>query len=207
MSEEWRDIKGFEGRYQVSNKGNVRRIEKCKNGEVVYHQKKNVLEKATGYMRSMLVLENGKKQAKNIHRMVAESFLPNPNNKPCVDHIDTNRQNNDVSNLRWVTFKENSNNELTIKNSEHCRNIWENIKRVHTNLPLNERKFFHPVVSVSLYNGEVKVYKDRMSAAKSLSLSPSNIWSCISGRRKTCGGYKWYYLKDYKSSEYVERLQ
>lgn len=50
-----------------------------------------------------------------VHRLVAEAFIPNPENKPFIDHIDTERSNNDISNLRWVTAKENNNNPITLK--------------------------------------------------------------------------------------------
>ena len=67
-----------------------------------------------GYL--FVVLYDGELHKRRpIHRIVADAFIPNPENKPCVDHIDTNRTNNNVDNLRWVTYKENANNPLSLK--------------------------------------------------------------------------------------------
>lgn len=203
MIEEWKNIKGFEKRYQVSTKGRVRRFYVDKNGELCYYIKKNTKDKNNGYLHVMMIDDNGSYHAKTVHRLVAQAFIPNPENKPCVDHIDTEKENNCVENLRWVTHKENAGNELTIEHSKKHRNVIENLKTYHQNLSIYDSKYYHPVVSVLISTGEVKVYSDRMTAARELRLSPSNIWSCINGRRKSCGGYQWYYLKDIKKEEFL----
>ena len=84
--------------YQVSNFGNIKSLPRkgTKGGLVKYNIKK------TGYNEVYVG------SFKLLHRLVAEAFIPNPNNKPCVDHIDHNKSNNCVSNLRWVTYEENN---------------------------------------------------------------------------------------------------
>lgn len=101
--EEWRNSLTLKG-YQVSNKG---RIKKTATNRV-YKGPIN----ADGYPVFNMI---------PIHRLVAEVFIPNPDNKPFVDHIDTNRANNDVSNLRWVTQEENMRNEQTRENIRKSR--------------------------------------------------------------------------------------
>lgn len=100
MTEEFRDIKGYEGLYQVSNLGNVKSLNYMKTG------KERLLTPhivGSGYLNISL----GRKFRQYIHRLVAETFLPNPNNLPQVNHLDENKQNNCVDNLCWVTNKEN----------------------------------------------------------------------------------------------------
>lgn len=111
--EEWKIIEGFEN-YSVSNKGNV------KNNKRNKKLKPQIDDQ--GYKRVKLYL-NGKPYCKQIHRLVALAFIPNPENKPCVDHIlpIMNGGTNEVENLRWVTWKENSNNELSIKNGSDAK--------------------------------------------------------------------------------------
>ena len=107
LFEVWKDIPGYVGYYQVSDFGRVRSVPRAgtKGGVLVQSI-------CRGYYKVYLC-GGGKRRYVQVHRLVAEVFIPNPNNYPCVDHIDTNRLNNVVSNLRWVTHRMNSNNPIT----------------------------------------------------------------------------------------------
>ena len=120
--EEWKDIKGYEGLYQVSNEGKVRSL--IKNKELKQHLDKS------GYYKVVFYNPKTKKHTNQIvSRLVANAFIPNPENKPCVDHINTIRTDNKVENLRWVNWKENSNNELTIQklygHKRSCKKVFQ----------------------------------------------------------------------------------
>ena len=112
MEEEiWKPIKDFEGYYEVSNMGRVRSLNYKRTG------KEKILKNIgdyKGYLEIVLT-KNGKQKQFKVHRLVAEAFIPNPENKPCIDHINTVKSDNRVENLRWVTYKENSNNEKTLE--------------------------------------------------------------------------------------------
>lgn len=129
MTEIWKDVKGYEGLYQVSNLGRCRSLDRVIPCSSLLGDKKSFVRKGKilkegryskgrgleiGYVRYSLTKD---KKAKNycIHKLVAEAFIPNPNNKPYVDHIDTNTLNNRVENLRWVSASENNYNHLTNK--------------------------------------------------------------------------------------------
>lgn len=111
MQEIWKDIKGYEGLYQVSNLGRVKTL-KAWNGNK--YKKKYIdvdkiikpMKEKSGYLKVVLHNRN-KKQNKRIHRLVAEAFIENPNNYKCINHIDSNKQNNDMNNLEWCTQKYN----------------------------------------------------------------------------------------------------
>ena len=118
FNEIWKPVKGYEGLYEVSNKGNVRSLDRY-----VMHGNRCCLLKgkpkkayfiSTGYLMVDLY-KNSQRTHYLIHRLVAEAFIPNPSNLPCIDHINTIRTDNRVENLRWCTRKENSNNPLTIE--------------------------------------------------------------------------------------------
>ena len=104
MEEIWRDIEGFEGLYQVSNFGRIKRVT---TGKILKGDKNN-----DGYLRVKLY-KNNTKSNKSIHRLVAEAFIPNPENKPQVNHINEDKTNNSLDNsldnLEWMTAKENIN--------------------------------------------------------------------------------------------------
>lgn len=122
--EEWRPIKNFEGKYEISSFGRVKSLART----VVHRNRtqpkserilKNRINQR-GYCVVVLCKDN-KTYPNLVHRLVAETFIPNPLNKPVVDHIDTDRQNNKVENLRWVTTKENCLNPLTRKKSSQSK--------------------------------------------------------------------------------------
>lgn len=95
---EWKDIRDYEGLYQVSDEGEIRRI---------FENKAHLLKKRNGTYLSVSLSKEGKKKSHNIHRLVAEAFILRPVGTTEVNHIDGNKHNNNVNNLEWVTQKEN----------------------------------------------------------------------------------------------------
>ena len=104
MNEIWKPVKGFAGLYEVSNKGNVRSL-KWYGGSKV--RELSQAENKKGYRQVNLC--NGKGNMRYVHRLVAEAFIPNPNNLPCINHKDENPRNNCVENLEWCDQKYNCN--------------------------------------------------------------------------------------------------
>lgn len=128
MKEEWKDIKGFEGAYMISNKGNVMSLPR--HGTKV---NVTILRKISmthdGYAKVRL-LYNGKDETHRVHRLVAEAFIPNPEGKETVNHIDGNKVNNNVCNLEWAD------------RSEQLQHAYDNglRKPVHTNRKFTEEQ-------------------------------------------------------------------
>ena len=106
----WKDIKGYEGLYQISNLGNVKSLKNKIYLKPSIHKK--------GYLHCGLSKKGEKKQC-FIHRLVAETFIDNPYKLPCVNHKDCNPKNNKIENLEWCTYKDNNN----YKNHHLKRNI------------------------------------------------------------------------------------
>lgn len=113
MNEIWKDIKGFEGYYQISNLGRVKSLSRLSVQNHLLPEK--ILKTCTaqgGYLEVFLYID-GKRYHKKPHKLVADAFIPNPDNLPEVDHINTDKNNNCVDNLRWCTHIGNYENPLT----------------------------------------------------------------------------------------------
>lgn len=102
---EFKEIKGFESLYVASSDGLIYKMKDGKPERVLGGRSRD--GSPHSYSSVCLVDETGKRHATKIHRVIAETFIPNPNNLPCVNHKDGNKRNNDVSNLEWVTYSEN----------------------------------------------------------------------------------------------------
>ena len=122
--EEWRSIADYPN-YEISSFGNVRNVE---TGRILKPEKVN------GYYRIQLH-KNGVPRVFRIHRLVATAFIPNPENKPFIDHKDHNRTNNMVENLRWATGHENNGNRLGVgvhkRSNKYCAAIWKDGKTLY----------------------------------------------------------------------------
>lgn len=183
--EEYRDIKGFEGLYQVSNLGNVKSLERkvwCSRGRGYY---KTIPEKIMktydngyGYLFVYLT-KDGEQEKCYIHRLVAEAFLENPENLPEVNHISEDKEDNRVSNLEWCSSKYNCNHGT--------RN--RRIAEAMTNHP----KLSKPVIAISKESGLILEYPSAHEASRQTGIAQSSIAECCQGKLKSCGGYYWMY--------------
>lgn len=115
MKEIWKDCKGYEGKYQVSNLGRVWSIgsQKYLNGSI----------DKDGYIQVCLTAKNGKAKKERVHRLVALTFLSNPKGLPQVNHIDENKENNCVDNLEWTSIKDNANHGTRNKRISKANSI------------------------------------------------------------------------------------
>lgn len=128
MIEIWKDIQGFENKYQVSNIGRVKSLSYFNN--LGKFKKSIILKKRLtdrGY-NTAVIYNDGKQKTFKVHRLVAIEFIPNPQNKPFVNHIDGNKENNIVSNLEWCTHSENIKHAFKIGLKSFDKNKKRDIK-------------------------------------------------------------------------------
>lgn len=178
MKEIWKDIKGYEGLYQVSNLGNVRSVDRVVNykdgrkrlwkGRILKPKKDRY-----GYLLCDLC-KKSKVKTITIHRLVAETFLPNPNNLPEINHKDENKDNNCVSNL------------------EFCSHLYN--MRFGTAIQRRVEKVSKPVLQIDLETNKIiDGYPSANEAARKLKIDQGGISYCCRGKYKTYKGFKWQY--------------
>lgn len=130
--EEWKDIKGLEGIAKISNYGRVKSLDRyCWNGKIHQFFKGEIRKQKVhkGY-NELSIRVAGITHRVYTHREVAKAFIPNPENKPCVNHIDGNKLNNKVENLEWVTHKENIHHAIyVIKTNKQHKEFWKHSPR------------------------------------------------------------------------------
>lgn len=173
--EVWQDIEGYEGYYKVSNYGRVKNAErKVWNGRGYYTIKETVKSPSLnrGYLQIKLSKNNTDKMYL-VHRLVADTFISNFSNFPCINHKDENKENNRVENLEWCTVEYNNRyNGRYDRVSKKMGNIVQQIK-----------------------DGKVvKEYQSCRQAARELNIHPCHIAECARGIRSSYGGYAWKYV-------------
>lgn len=139
------------------------------------------------------------KKNEMVHTLVAKAFIPNPDNKPCVDHINTNTTDNRVENLRWVTVKENLNNPLT---RVHMKDVWdrdgyndmmrEKFKGSHQCSWNGKTGYEHPMSKEVVREDGVR-YGSVSEASRETGINRVSISDCCLGKQKTAGGFRWYF--------------
>lgn len=166
----WKDIEGYEGKYQVSSWGRVKSLNYRRTGK----EKILKLDKCEdGYLRIKL-LNNGKIYRFRVHRLVAKAFIPNPYNLPQVNHKDENPENNRVDNLEWCDPKYNSNYGTR---NERCNKNHGKPKKV-----------------LCVETGII--YPSLMEAGRCIGVGHKSIIKCCQGKRKTTKGYHWQYAEN-----------
>lgn len=175
---EWRDVPGYEGLYQVSNTGLVLSLPTDRHRGVVLMPAPD----KDGYKRVKLT-KGCVKQTFSVHRLVALAFIPNPDLKQEVNHIDGNKANNSVSNLEWATREENE---------RHSRKTGLNASSpcsfARSVAAKNRSK---PVVC-----DDGRVFENARRAGEALGVNPnsvSRIYACCKGKAKTAYGHSWAY--------------
>lgn len=176
MIEKWSGIKDFPS-YEVSNLGKVRRIFKDYRTLKIkgkYQEMTLYNNKRNGYVYVWLN-ENGKGYNKRIHRLVAETFIPNPKNKPQVNHKDGNKQNNHYSNLEWCTNRENVIHAYKNKLTKH---------------------YTRKILQYDLKGNFIKEWESIKKASDYYKIYGANIVKCCKKQIPTSYGYIWKYKED-----------
>ena len=172
MQEEWRDIAGYVGLYKISNQGNVWSFHR---GILLKPVKDN-----DGYLKVCLY-KKGRSQSFRVHRLVASAFIPNQENKPEVDHINTDKTDNRAINLRWTTSSENHMNHITRQNNSYAQRGRRTGKL---------SVFSRPVLCVDIN----KRFWNAREAYRILGVNWRHIGEVARGERKKAGGLSWRYL-------------
>jgi hypothetical protein len=204
----WKDIKGYEGLYQVSNLGNIKSLSReiiCGNGRTLSKEKIFKFRNCDGYNRVHL-MKYKKEKNLYVHRLVAEMFIPNPNNLPIINHIDENRSNNHVDNLEWCTQKENVNHGTAIERMSKTRTGHEVKKETRNKISKalmgikreniqGGKHYLSRSVICTTTNEKFKCIEDAKRKYKA-----NNISACCRGIYKTSGALKngtklkWQYI-------------
>ena len=203
MKEEWRDIKGYEGLYQVSNLGRVKSLIRGTGNQFRFSKVEVILKPhltKKGYFRLSLS-KNNKRKSFQVHRLVAEAFIPNPNNYPQVNHKDENKTNNCVDNLEWCTNKYNCNyGNHGEKISKALLESYEKGNR-KCKLEGGERAIHNSKVRCITTGKEF--YSIKQAGEYYGISSYLNISNVCRGKRKYCGKHpvtgeklSWEYIKD-----------
>ena len=186
----WKDIKGYEGLYQVSNLGRIKTLDrkikkKSRWGTIInYHIKEKILipiKLNNDYFKVSLSKDNDV-NSYLIHRLVAETFIPNPNNLPCINHKDEDKSNNCVKNLEWCTVLYNNTYGTKLKKQSEKQ--------------INNPKSSKKINQYDLEGNFIKTWESMNEIHRQLGIYSQHIYRCCNNKRKSTGGFKWSYYKN-----------
>lgn len=177
MKEVWKPIKNYEGLYEISNFGEVRSLprQKTKGGIL-----KPLEDTRNDYLKVKLC-KNGEEKRYTVHRLVAETFIPNPYNKPQVNHKNGNKHDNYFGNLEWCSCQEN-----IVHSYRH------QLKKTKKVVQIKDNKI-------------IRIYRSIHFASAETKISYPAIWYCANGRQEYAGGYEWYYLNSPKVNALLKK--
>lgn len=183
MKEIWKPIKGFEEEYLISNLGNLKSL-KGKNPKILktYKEKHGYIKYVLTKRKKGVII---KYRSVRIHKLVAEHFIPNPNNYSEINHKDCNKENNKVDNLEWCTKSQN-----TIHAIKNNLGVLKGVNK------FNKNKCFKKYGYIYQYdknNNYINKFKSAKVAQEKTGICARNILQCINNepKRKSAGGYIW----------------
>lgn len=192
----WKDVVEWEGFYQVSNFGRVRTVPRVcigKDGREMTVRsviKKTYIGKRGYYAVNLQA--NGRHKVAYIHRLIMDAFVPNTENKPCIDHIDGNKLNNSIDNLRYATYKENINNPNTAGKNWRQEIREQSIKKILTKRIERGQKFAPMTVYAYFPNGRLfRSFYSMGEAGRFIGREPKIIQQALERKDKIVGGYIW----------------
>lgn len=184
----WKDIKGYEGKYQISSYGRIRSLKRTaiRSYRGNYLVKNKILKQSTDKRGVKRVgLYNNGRHTFQVHRLVAQTFIPNPNDLPDINHIDENPSNNNVENLEWCTREYNNN--YGTRNERHSKKI---------------QGSKHPQSKKVKCITTGEIFNCMQEAARKYNVSQAHITHCCQGRRNYTGKHpttkeplKWEYIE------------
>ncbi|EXZ16572.1 NUMOD4 motif family protein [Bacteroides fragilis str. J-143-4] len=199
-NEFWKAVEGYEGYYEISNKGRIKSIDRMvKQGgslRIVRERYKKIHIGPYGYP-CVTLCKDRKSKSIPVHLLMARNFIPNPLNKPFVDHINTNREDYRIENLRWVTAKENANNPLTLKHCKEKTYISDVSLRANITKRKKQTKTApKPVFQFDKNGNFINGYESSREAQRHTGIHASSIRDACIGKRYSSGGFLWSYSKD-----------
>ena len=180
MEKIWKDIEGYEGWYKISNYGEIISLDRFVNnrwgGKILIKGKIiKPIKKDDGHLQVVLN-KNGIKKRLHMHQLVAQAFIPNPNNYEVVHHIDHNPENNRIDNLVWMSREEHT--------KLHSKLRVENVKKVLSKT----------VYQYTLNKDLIAVFQSGRQAARDNGFDNTGITKCANGEYKQYNGYIWSYI-------------